>query len=75
MKLIQVRNVPDEIHRRLKIRAAEQSRTLSDLALGALTEYASRPSMAEVLDRVRARAGVELPGGAAAAIDEARGER
>lgn len=75
MKLIQVRNVPDDVHRRLKVRAAEQGRTLSDLARGALSEYAARPTMAEVLDRVRSREAIELPGGAAAAIREARSER
>ena len=75
MKLIQIRNVPDDVHRRLKVRAAEQGRTLSDLARGALTEYAARPTMGEVLDRVRSREAVELPGGAAAAVQEARAER
>jgi len=75
MKLIQIRNVPDDVHRRLKVRAAQEGRTLSDLARGALTEFAERPSMAEMLDRVRSRETVELPGGAAVAIDEARGER
>lgn len=75
MKLIQVRNVPDGVHRQLKVRAAEQGRTLSDVALGALVEYAGRPTMAEVLDRVRRREAVELSGGAAAAIDEARADR
>lgn len=75
MKLIQVREVPDDVHRRLKVRAAEQGRTLSDLARSALTEYATRPTMVEVLDRVRSREPVELPGGAEAAIHEARSER
>jgi plasmid stability protein len=75
MKLIQIRNVPDEVHRRLKIRAAQRSRTLSDLALEALTEYSERPTMDEVLDRIQSREAVELPDGAAAALDEARGER
>lgn len=75
MKLIQIRNVPDDVHRRLKVRAAQQGRTLSDLARDAVTEYAERPTMAEVLERVRSRERVELPGGAAAAVREARGER
>ncbi|MEA2301781.1 MAG: hypothetical protein QOD61_1172 [Solirubrobacteraceae bacterium] len=75
MKFIQVRNVPDDVHRRLKIRAAEHGRTLSDLALGALIEYAERPTMDEVLDRIRSREAVELPEGAAAALDEVRGDR
>ncbi len=75
MKLVQIRNVPDEVHRRLKIRAAEEGRTLSDVALGALREYAERPTMAEMLDRIRSREPIELPGGGAAAVADARRER
>ena len=54
-KIIQVRDVPPDVHRRLKARAAEQGRTLSELVREQLEEAASRPSMAEMLDRLRAR--------------------
>jgi hypothetical protein len=33
MKMIQIRNVPDDLHRSLKARAAREGRTLSDLIL------------------------------------------
>ncbi len=42
--MIQVRNVPDQLHRRLKARAAEEGVTLSDLVLAELRMLADRPS-------------------------------
>ena len=40
MKTIQIRNVPDELHRSLKTRAAREGRTLSDLILSDLPRLA-----------------------------------
>lgn len=57
MKTIQIRNVPDRVHRTLRTRAAAAGVSLSDYALGELTRAAERPSVAEVLDRARTRAG------------------
>lgn len=75
MALIQVRNVPDDVHRRLKARAAEQGRTLSDYVLGELEELAGRPTMAEMWARLKERERVSLgPGGAARAVREGREE-
>jgi len=51
-KMIQIRNVPDEVHRELKIRAARQGTTLSDLLLREITHVAERPSMDEMLARL-----------------------
>lgn len=75
MKLIQVRNVPDEVHQRLKIRAAERGVTLSQLVYDAVVDYAERPSMADFRARVDIRDVVELDGGGAAAVATARGAR
>ncbi len=50
MSTIQVRNVPDELHRRLKARAAEEGRTLSDYVLDELRVAAGRPTMRQWLD-------------------------
>jgi plasmid stability protein len=58
-KVIQVRDVPSDVHRRLKARAAEQGRTLSELVREQLEEAARRPSMAEMLDRLAAREAVD----------------
>ena len=45
MSTIQVRNVPDELHRQLKVRAAQEGRTLSDYVLDELRVAAGRPTM------------------------------
>lgn len=57
MKTIQVRNVPDDVHRALRVRAAAAGVSLSDLALGELERVARHPPVAELLGRARARAG------------------
>ena len=57
MKTIQVRNVPDEVHRTLRTRAAASGVSLSDYALRELERAAGRPPVAELLARARARAG------------------
>ncbi len=44
MKMIQVRNVPDELHRSLKERAAREGTTMSDLILTELPRLAHKPS-------------------------------
>jgi antitoxin FitA len=74
MKMIQVRNVPDDLHRSLKERAAREGTTMSDLILAELPRLAHKPSPQELLDRIRRRTPV---GGAAAAehIAAARSER
>ena len=61
MKMIQVRNGPDELHRSLKARAALEGRTLSDYILAELPRLADRPSAEQVLARVRARTRVGGP--------------
>jgi plasmid stability protein len=58
--MIQIRNVPDELHRKLKARAALEGKTLSDYLLQAVSELASRPSADEWLARVRSREPMDL---------------
>ena len=57
MKTIQVRNVPDAVHRTLRTRAAAAGVSLSDYALGELERVARHPPVADVLARARSRAG------------------
>jgi plasmid stability protein len=71
MKLLQIRNVPDEVHRALKERAAREGTTMSDLVLRELPRLASRPSPEEVLTRIRER----TPVGGAPAAELIRKER
>lgn len=54
-QMIQVRNVPDEVHRTLKARAAAAGMSLSDYIKRDLEEAASRPSLEEIDARVAAR--------------------
>jgi plasmid stability protein len=55
MKMIQIRNVPDDLHRALKIRAAKEGTTMSELIMRELPRIAHRPSMEEVLARIKSR--------------------
>ena len=51
--MIQIRNVPDDLHRRAKAKAALEGLTLSDLALRALEAEVTRLTVREISDRVR----------------------
>lgn len=54
--LLQIRNVPDEVHRVLKARAAERGESLNSFLIQVLSREAARPSVREVLDRAEGRA-------------------
>jgi len=53
--MIQLRHVPDDLHRKLKSRAAMEGMSLSDYLLGELREIAERPTLAEFRARLHAR--------------------
>jgi antitoxin FitA len=57
VKTIQIRNVPDRVHKVLRARAAAAGMSLSDYALAELERVADRPPVADLLARARARAG------------------
>ena len=61
-KMIQIRNVPESLHRELKARAARAGQSLSDFLLAELRRVAAKPTMKEVLDRIRSRPPVDLKG-------------
>lgn len=52
-RMIQIRHVPDALHRQLKIRAAEADMTLSDYLKGELEQIAAQPTLAQIADRLR----------------------
>ncbi len=54
-KMIQLRNVPDVLHRSLKARAAMAGMSLSDYLLMEIKEIAERPTLAELRDRLHKR--------------------
>jgi plasmid stability protein len=51
-KMIQLRNVPDGLHRSLKARAALAGMSLSDYLLAEIKEIAERPTLAELRERL-----------------------
>lgn len=55
MSNVQIRNVPEELHRRLRARAALEGTTVSDLLLAELVRFMGRPPKAEVLARIAGR--------------------
>ena len=59
-KMVQIRNVPDALHRKLKSRAAVSGRTLSDFLLAELERLAARPTREEMLTRIHSRKRVTL---------------
>jgi plasmid stability protein len=59
-KMVQIRNVPETLHRKLKSRAAESGRTLSDFLLAELERLAARPTRDDMLTRIHSRKRVTL---------------
>jgi plasmid stability protein len=55
-KTIQIRNVPDEVHRALRTQAAAAGKSLSDYLLEHVEEVAARPTNAEIFRRASERA-------------------
>jgi len=51
--MIQVRHVPDSVHRTLNARAAREGMTLSDFIKRELERVAERPTMKEWLEHAR----------------------
>jgi plasmid stability protein len=58
--MIQIRNVPDPLHRKLKARAALAGMSLSDYLLKQIEEVAERPTIEELRARLASRSTVEL---------------
>src|SRR4051794_1000523 len=58
--MIQIRNVPDALHRRLKSRAALAGMSLSDYLLQEIAQVAERPTIDELRARLHSRSPVEL---------------
>ena len=54
-KMIQLRNVPEPLHRKLKARAALEGMSLSDYLLHEIRRVAERPTVAELKERLHGR--------------------
>ena len=74
-KMIQLRNVPERVHRTLKARAAKAGTTLSQYLIREVTHIAERPTLEEVLERIRRRGAARTKESAAAAVRAERESR
>ena len=75
MKMIQIRNVPDELHRRLKSQAALEGTSLSDYLRTQIQTVADRPTIAELRKRLDSRSRVRSRESAAEAVRAERHAR
>lgn len=74
-KMIQLRHVPEELHRKLKARAAIAGLTLSDYLLREVERIAARPTREELIQRIRESEPVRLKTPTANAVRAARDHR
>jgi plasmid stability protein len=73
--MVQIRNVPVDLHRRLKARAAIEGLTMSGFVLREIRKALERPTRQEVLERLRSQPVRKLRRGAAEAIRAERDAR
>lgn len=66
MKTLQIRDVPEEIHTAVRVRAAAEGKSVSDYLRGVVDEVVSRPTMAEFVARAKA---IAQAGGGASLAD------
>jgi plasmid stability protein len=71
-KMVQLRNVPDDLHRSLKVRAAMAGMSLSDYLIAEIREIAERPTLAEFRDRLHRREPVDTELHTARIVQEER---
>jgi plasmid stability protein len=74
-KMIQLRNVPDDLHRKLKARAAMAGMSLSDYLLQEIRKTAERPTVEELIERLKNSPPVRVRLSPAAAVRAERDRR
>ena len=74
-RMLQIRNVPDEIHRRLKSRAALAGMSMSDYVLREIEVVLSRPTRDEVFARIAELPPIDLDPPSAEVLREERERR
>ena len=74
-KMIQIRNVPEGLHRKLKSRAALEGFSLSGYLLKEIEQIASRPTLQEVVERLVTRTAVKCKVSPAEILREERSRR
>jgi plasmid stability protein len=73
--MIQIRNVPEALHRRLKARSAMAGMSLSDYLLAEIRLLGERPTIEEMLTRLQTRPALALSESPADAIRAERDSR
>ena len=73
--MIQIRNVPEELHRKLKARAALEGMSLSDYLLAQMRSIAERATLREIKERVSRRRPVRLQASTAEMVRQERERR
>ncbi len=73
--MIQIRNVPDPLHRELKSRAALAGMSLSDYLLAEIREIAARPTLDQLRARLNSRPATTLTQPPADAVRAERDHR
>ncbi len=73
--MVQIRNVPEEVRRTLKSRAALAGMSLSDYLLNEIRRIAERPTMEEMRARLHSRPMVVLPENSSDAVRAERDSR
>jgi plasmid stability protein len=73
--MVQIRNVPDDLHRQLKARAALAGMSLSDFLLSELRRSLERPTRQELMERIAKRSPVKVRPSAAQAVRSERERR
>ena len=73
--MIQLRNVPDSLHRGLKARAAMAGMSLSDYLLAEIREIAAKPTLFELRERLHKRAPISVEIDSARLVREERDAR
>jgi hypothetical protein len=74
-KMIQIRNVPDDLHRKLKIRAIHAGKSLSDYLLGEVRQIAEQPTIEDIYQRLQGLPPVVVKEAASAVIRRERDRR
>ncbi|MFQ5665062.1 MAG: hypothetical protein ACE5I7_01395 [Candidatus Binatia bacterium] len=73
--VIQIRNVPEQVHRRLKVRAASEGISMSEYVLRQIKRSLDRPNRDELLRRVAELPPLKVRPPAARALREEREAR
>lgn len=75
MSTLQVRDVPEDVRRTLKVRAAAAGQSLSEYVLTQLSQLAQQPTLDELVERIKSREAVEPKARAADILRSDRDER